>query len=142
MMRMSGPEPGVLFAGLVPQEADLRWDFVGFKGVSIAGVESLVGGDVSTSRQDTDGDLICCDENNRRCADGGWDCFPNKQLCFTFVSLESRLLTGEGKSKRLSLSPARLLRDVLKLPTYDNTHSGAHRTWFSFHASFLTLGTV
>lgn len=30
-----------------------------------AGVESLVGGDVSTSRQDTEGDLMCCNRNHR-----------------------------------------------------------------------------
>lgn len=29
----------------------------------MAEVESLVGGDVSTSRQDTDGDLMCCRRN-------------------------------------------------------------------------------
>lgn len=68
MIRMSGPEPGMLLGGLLPQEADRRCDFVGVDGVSVAGVESLDGGVVSTSRQDTDGDLICCDrnENNQR----------------------------------------------------------------------------
>lgn len=44
----------------MPQEAERRCDFVGVTGVKVAGVELLVGGDVSTSRQDTDGDLICC----------------------------------------------------------------------------------
>lgn len=52
--------------GLVPQEADRRCDFVGVVGVNVAGLESLVGGDVSTSRQDTDGDLICCDGNKKK----------------------------------------------------------------------------
>lgn len=60
MIRMSAPDPWTLPGGLLPQEADRRWDFVGVVGVSVAGVDSLVGGDVSTSRQDTDGDLICC----------------------------------------------------------------------------------
>lgn len=59
-MRMSGPEPCTLPAGLLPQEAERRCDLVGVDGVKVAGVESLVGGDVSTSRQDTDGDLMCC----------------------------------------------------------------------------------
>lgn len=66
MMRMSGPEPWTLPAGLLPQEAERRCDFVGVDGVKVAGVESLVGGDVSTSRQDTDGDLICCDGNKNQ----------------------------------------------------------------------------
>lgn len=68
MMCMSLPEPCTLPAGLLPQEADRRCDFVGVDGVNAAGVESLVGGDVSTSRQDTDGDLMCCrgNENNVR----------------------------------------------------------------------------
>lgn len=90
MIRMSGPDPWILLGGLLPQEADRRCDFVGVDGVNVAGVDSLVGGDVSTSRQDTDGDFMC------------------------FVSLESRLLTGEGKSKRLSLSPTRLVREELR----------------------------
>ena len=64
MIRMSGPEPLVLLGGLLPQEADRRCDFVGVDGVNVAGVESLGGGDVSTSKQDTDGDLICCNDNN------------------------------------------------------------------------------
>lgn len=33
---------------------------MGVDGVNVAGVESLDGGDVSTSRQDTDGDFMCC----------------------------------------------------------------------------------
>lgn len=53
----------MLLAGLVPQEADRRCDFVGVDGVNVAGLESLVGGDVSTSRHDTDGDLMCCNRN-------------------------------------------------------------------------------
>lgn len=57
---MSGPEPCTAPAGLLPQEAERRCDLVGVDGVKVAGVESLVGGDVSTSRQDTDGDLMCC----------------------------------------------------------------------------------
>lgn len=65
MMRMSGPEPWMLPVGLVPQEADRRCDLVGVVGVNVAGLESWVGGDVSTSRQDTDGDLICCDGNKK-----------------------------------------------------------------------------
>lgn len=65
---MSGPEPGMLLGGLLPQEADRRCDFVGVDGVSVAGVESLDGGVVSTSRQDTDGDLICCDRNEKQSA--------------------------------------------------------------------------
>lgn len=65
MMRMSGPEPWTLPAGLLPQEAERRCDFVGDEGVKVAGLESLVGGDVSTSRQDTDGDLICWDGNKK-----------------------------------------------------------------------------
>lgn len=60
MIRMSAPDPWMLPGGLLPQEADRRCDFVGVVGVSVAGLDSLVGGDVSTSRQDTDGDLICC----------------------------------------------------------------------------------
>lgn len=60
MMRMSGPEPCTVPAGLLPQEAERRCDLVGVDGVKVAGVESLVGGEVSTSRQDTDGDLMCC----------------------------------------------------------------------------------
>lgn len=56
---MSGPDPGMLLGGLLPQDADRRCDFVGVVGVNVAGLESLVGGDVSTSRQDTDGDRIC-----------------------------------------------------------------------------------
>lgn len=60
MIRMSGPDPLMLLGGLLPQEADRRCDFVGEDGVRVAGVESLVGGDVSTSRQETDGDLMCC----------------------------------------------------------------------------------
>lgn len=60
MILMSAPDPCRLVGGLLPQEADLRWDLVGVDGVRVAGVESLVEGDVSTSRQDTDGDLICC----------------------------------------------------------------------------------
>lgn len=63
MIRMSGPDPLALLVGLLPQETDRRCDFVGVDGVSEAGVDSLVEVDVSTSRQDTDGDLICC---NRR----------------------------------------------------------------------------
>lgn len=63
MIRMSGPESWILLVGLVPQEAERRCDFVGVTGVKAAGVELLAGGDVSTSRQDTDGDFICC---NRR----------------------------------------------------------------------------
>lgn len=65
MMRMSGPEPWTLPAGLLPQEAERRCDFVGVVGLKVAGVESLVGGDVSTSRQDTDGDLICWDGHKK-----------------------------------------------------------------------------
>lgn len=57
---MSGPEPCTVPAGLLPQEAERRCDLVGVDGVKVACVESLVGGDVSTSRQDTDGDLMCC----------------------------------------------------------------------------------
>lgn len=38
---------------------------MGVVGVSVTGVDSLVGGDVSTSRQETDGDLMCCNTNNR-----------------------------------------------------------------------------
>lgn len=63
MMCMSLPEPWTLLVGLVPQEADRRCDLVGVDGVNVAGVESLVGGEVSTSRQDTDGDLMCCHGN-------------------------------------------------------------------------------
>lgn len=63
MIRMSGPDPWMLLGGLLPHEADRRCDFVGLDGVRVAGVGSLVGGDVSTSRQDTDGDLICCNRN-------------------------------------------------------------------------------
>lgn len=63
MIRMSGPEPLVLLVGLLPQEADRRCDFVGVDGVKVAGIGvSLGGGDVSTSKQDTDGDLICCNK--------------------------------------------------------------------------------
>lgn len=61
---MSGPEPCTVPAGLLPQEAERRCDLVGVEGVKVAGVESLVGGDVSTSRQDTDGDFMCCREVN------------------------------------------------------------------------------
>lgn len=64
MIRMSGPDPGTLLGRLLPQEADLRCVFVGVVGVSATGVDSLVGGDVSTSRQETDGDLMCCNTNN------------------------------------------------------------------------------
>lgn len=64
IIRISGPDPWTLLGGLLPQEADRRCDFVGVDGVSVAGVESLVEGDVSTSRQDTDGDLMCCNRNN------------------------------------------------------------------------------
>lgn len=38
---------------------------MGVDGVSEVEEESLVGGEVSTSRQDTEGDFICCNENNR-----------------------------------------------------------------------------
>ena len=71
MILMSGPEPCRLLVGLLPQEADRRCDFVGVDGVNVAGVvDSLVGdGDVSTSRQDTDGDLICCDKSKNNGAD-------------------------------------------------------------------------
>lgn len=50
---------------------------MGVDGVNVAGVESLVGGDVSTSRQDTDGDLICCVRNKNNGAEGDQerDCF-------------------------------------------------------------------
>lgn len=68
MIRISGPDPWTLATGLLPQEADLRCDFVGVEGVREAGVDSLVGGDVSTSRQDTEGDLMCCNRNNRDAA--------------------------------------------------------------------------
>lgn len=65
IIRMSAVDPWMLFVGLLPQEADRRCDFVGVDGVNLAGVESLIGGDVSTSRQDTDGDLICCSRRKR-----------------------------------------------------------------------------
>lgn len=63
MMCMSLPEPWMLLAGLLPQEAERRCDFVGLHGVNVEGLESLVGGEVSTSRHDTDGDLMCCGTN-------------------------------------------------------------------------------
>lgn len=63
---MSGPDPWILLGGLLPQEADRRCDFVGVDGVNVAGVDSLVGGDVSTSRQDTDGDFMCCNRNKSK----------------------------------------------------------------------------
>lgn len=66
MIRMSGPDPWMLLVGLLPQEADRRWDLVGVVGVSVAGDDSVVGGEVSTSRQETDGDLMCCSEINSR----------------------------------------------------------------------------
>lgn len=69
MILMSGPEPWMLPGGLLPQEAERRCDFVGVDGVSVAGEDSLVGGDVSTSRQDTDGDLMCCEWNENEGAD-------------------------------------------------------------------------
>lgn len=59
MILMSGPEPWLLLRGLLPQEAERRWDLVGVDGVSVVGVESLVEVEVSTSKQDTDGDLMC-----------------------------------------------------------------------------------
>lgn len=59
-MRMSGPEPCMVPVGLLPQEAERRCDLVGVDGVKVAGVESLVGGEESTSRQDTEGDFMCC----------------------------------------------------------------------------------
>lgn len=75
MMCMSLPELWLFPLGLLPQEADRRCDFVVVDGVNVAGVESLVFGDVSTSRQDTDGDLMCCrrNENVRQM----WMCFPD-----------------------------------------------------------------
>ncbi len=80
---MSGPDPWMLLVGLLPQEADRRCDFVGVDGVSVAGVESLVGGDVSTSRQDTDGDLICCNRYKNNGAD-------NNQFFYSFSSIISK----------------------------------------------------
>lgn len=65
MMCMSVPELWLFPLGSLPQEADRRCDFVVVDGVNVAGVESLVGGDVSTSRQDTDGDLMCCRRNEK-----------------------------------------------------------------------------
>lgn len=56
----------MLPAGLLPQEADRRCDLVGVDGVSAAGAGSLEGGDVSTSRQDTEGDLMCCTRNQNK----------------------------------------------------------------------------
>lgn len=47
---------------------------MGVHGANVAGVESVVGGDVSTSRQDTDGDLICCSNNNSKDDDGNQVC--------------------------------------------------------------------
>lgn len=85
MIRMSGSEPLVLLGGLLPQEAERRCDFVGVDGVNVAGVESLGGGDVSTSKQDTDGDLICCNKNNSnydddlRTKNQGCGCFSNRK---------------------------------------------------------------
>lgn len=73
---MSGPDPWMLLGGLLPHEADRRCDFVGVDGVSVAEVESLVGGDVSTSRQDTDGDLICYNRDKNSVDDHqGRGCF-------------------------------------------------------------------
>lgn len=80
MIRMSAADPWMLLVviGLLPQEADRRCDFVGVDGVSTAGVDSLVGGDVSTSRQDTDGDLICCRIKSNVADDNeGDDCFTH-----------------------------------------------------------------
>lgn len=69
MIRISGPDPWMLLGGLLPQEIDRRCDLVGVDGVSAAGVESLVEEDVSTSRQDTDGDFMCCNGNESDAAD-------------------------------------------------------------------------
>lgn len=75
---MSAVDPWMLLRGLLPQEADRRCDFVGVDGVNLAGVESLIGGDVSTSRQETDGDLICCRTKNNVADDNqGHDSFTN-----------------------------------------------------------------
>lgn len=69
MIRMSAVDPWMLLLrGLLPQEAERRCDFVGVDGVNTAGVVSVLGGDVSTSRQDTDGDLICCSRTERNVA--------------------------------------------------------------------------
>ena len=69
MICMSGPDPWMLYVGLLPQETDRRCDFVGVVGVNVAGMDSMVEDDVSTSRQDTDGDLICCNQKNSNGAD-------------------------------------------------------------------------
>ncbi|TNN28449.1 hypothetical protein EYF80_061404 [Liparis tanakae] len=60
MILMSGPEPWALLGGLLPQEMERRWDLTGVDGVCAAEPDSLAELDVSTSRQDTDGDLMCC----------------------------------------------------------------------------------
>lgn len=69
----------MLLAGLLPQEADRRCDFVGVDGVNVAGVESLVGGEVSTSRHDTDGDLMCCRRIKNNLSKL-WQQFPRIQM--------------------------------------------------------------
>lgn len=57
---ISGPASGLLLVGLLPQETDRRCDLTAVVGVvRIEGVESLDGGDESTSRQETDGDFTC-----------------------------------------------------------------------------------
>lgn len=59
-------------------------------------------------------------------------------LEFTFVSLESRLLTGEWKSKWLSPSPARLIRELLRLSGHKNTQLIQTRTDDCFNSSQIS----
>lgn len=56
------------------------------------------------------------------------------------MSFDSRLLTGEGKSKRLSLSPARLVREVLRLSTHVLTQIRVDTNDCSHHL-FIIIST-
>lgn len=58
-IRISGSDPLLLLVGLLPQETDRRCDLTGVDGVNADGMGSLVGGEESTSRQETEGDFIC-----------------------------------------------------------------------------------
>lgn len=71
---------------------------MGVDGVNVAGVESLLGGDVSTSRQDTDGDLICCNRMRAMTLK-----ITNDMIVFSAIMTEVEYNSDFGQIKKESL---------------------------------------
>lgn len=56
---MSGPAPGEVLEGVLPQDTERRCDLTAVCVVGAEGAGSVGGGDESTSRQETEGDFMC-----------------------------------------------------------------------------------